>query len=853
MATRRRDFLKSVPAAAVAAAQTPLTGPSAARPGWPRRFTGKALAQIAMPLGGVAAGSISLGGRGQLRDWEIFNRPDKGNEPAYAFASVWAQAASAKPVAMVAEARYLPPFEGQNGLGANNAPGLPRLRGGTFSASYPIARIDFTERRLPVKLSLEAFTPIIPLAEDDSGYPATVLRYIATNPGTVPVEVAVAFSIENPIGRGDTRTNEPMTASGLKGLLMANSKLAEDDPLQGSFALATPFAGEVTMWRGWPRNRWWNSPMLFWDEFSAKGRMGTDPAKPGPVGVVCLRATVAPGATVELPFILSWRIPNRTPERCHWTAPKGAEKTLIGNWHCGKYSNAWNAASEFASRLPELERRTKAFVQAVAEATMPPELKDAASANLSTLATQTVFRTLDGEFHGFEGSNDKAGCCFGSCTHVWNYESTTAHVFPVLSRSMRRLAFTHTLDNNGGMRFRLMLPAGREQFGFAATDGQMGQIMKAYLDWKLRGDDAWLRAIWPQVKRALEFSWIAGGWDADRDGVTEGVQHNTYDVEFYGPNPQCGIYYLGALRASAEMAQAMGDASFARTCSDLLARGAAWTDANLFNGEYYIQKIRGVDRSSVAPGLMSAMGSDDTRNPEYQMGEGCLVDQLIGQYQADVCGLGDLLDKARIRKSLESIYRYNFRRDLSAHENVQRTFAVSDESGLLVCDYGKKPRPSIPFPYYAEVWTGFEYSVAAQMIWAGMVDQGVEIIRSARLRHDGEKRNPFDEPECGHHYARAMSAWSPMLAWNGFDYSAPKRLLKIHPKRLPRIGPFKGFWSTGTGWGDFVWTRNSLELRVIEGRLAVDQLVHGGETVNLDAPVVAQPGKPLVWRRPAQA
>ncbi len=853
MATRRRDFLKSMPVAAVSAAQTPGTGSTAPQLGWPRRFSGRALAQIAMPLGGVAAGSISLGGRGQLRDWEIFNRPDKGNAPAYSFASVWAKAGGAKPVAMVAEARYLPPFEGQNGLGANNAPGLPRLRGATFHASYPIARIDFTDRRMPVKLSLEAFTPIIPLAQDDSGYPATVLRYRASNPGATTVEVAVAFSIENPIGGGDGRVNQPMSSPGLKGLMMTNPKLPGTDPLHGSFVLSTPFEGEVTMWRGWPRNRWWNSPMLFWDEFSAKGRMGEEPAKPGPVGVVCLRATVPAGATVELPFILSWWFPNRTPERCRWSAPKGEEKTVIGNWHCGKYADAWSAAKEFAGRLPELERRGKTFVRAMAESTMPAELKDAASANLSTLATQTVFRTFDGEFHGFEGSNDKAGCCFGSCTHVWNYESTTAHVFPALSRSMRRMAFTHTLDEKGGMRFRLLLPAGKQLSGFAATDGQMGQIMKAYLDWKLCGDDAWLRGIWPQVKRALEFSWIEGGWDADRDGVTEGVQHNTYDVEFYGPNPQCGIYYLGALRASAEMAQAVGDSGFARTCRVLFDRGAAWTDANLFNGEYYIQQIRGVDRKAVAAGLLSSMGSEDTLNPEYQMGEGCLVDQLIGQYQADVCGLGNLLDKEKIRKSLASIYRYNFRRDLSAHENVQRTFAVSDESGLLVCDYGKKPRPKIPFPYYAEVWTGFEYSIAAQMIWAGMVDEGLEVVRSARLRHDGEKRNPFDEPECGHHYARAMSAWSPILAFTGFEYDAPKRRLKVHPKRVPRTGLFKGFWSTGTGWGEFVWTRSSTEVRVIEGCLAVDELIHGEEAVKLKSPHIIEPGKPLVWQRPAKA
>jgi len=139
------------------------------------------------------------------------------------------------------------------------------------------------------------------------------------------------------------------------------------------------------------------------------------------------------------------------------------------------------------------------------------------------------------------------------------------------------------------------------------------------------------------------------------------------------------------------------------------------------------------------------------------------------------------------------------------------------------------------------------------MIWAGMVDEGLEVVRSARLRHDGEKRNPFDEPECGHHYARAMSAWSPILAFTGFEYDAPKRRLKVHPKRVPRTGPFKGFWSTGTGWGEFVWTRSSTEVRVIEGCLAVDELIHGEEAVKLKSPHIIEPGKPLVWQRPAKA
>src|SRR4051812_65845 len=121
MSTRRRTFLQQV-ALASAAAQTETASPPRSLPAavpdipFPRVFTGRHLTAIAFPLGGVCAGSISLGGRGQLRDWEIFNRPDKGNSPSYAFPAIWAQAGSDKPVARVLESRIQPPYEGSSGL-----------------------------------------------------------------------------------------------------------------------------------------------------------------------------------------------------------------------------------------------------------------------------------------------------------------------------------------------------------------------------------------------------------------------------------------------------------------------------------------------------------------------------------------------------------------------------------------------------------------------------------------------------------------------------------------------------------------------------------------------------------------
>jgi uncharacterized protein (DUF608 family) len=835
----RRSFLKGLAGTpALAAAQTQVAT-NAASPAtaehirYPRTYTGRHLEMIAFPLGGVGTGSISLGGRGQLRDWEIFNRPDKGRSPRYAFASIWARRGTAKPVARVLEARLMPPYASTAGLGPNNAPGLSRLEGATFTGEFPLAHIDFTDTRLPVRVSLDAFSPFIPLDADASGHPAAVLRYRVRNPGTTPATVSIAFTVDNPVGSNASRTAElRREGSGLVGLFMTNPQMPPADPQRGSFALSLldPGDGKFTALTGWPAAKWWASPNLFWDDFTEDGQIGPEAAQRNTTGSLCLQREIAGGAEAVYTFLLTWHFPNRTPGWCGWTAPKGHENDVIGNHYCTRSSDAWAAAVATAHALPDLEKRTRAFAAAMRESTLPGAIRDAATSNLSTLVTQTSFRTADGEFHGFEGCNDHRGCCFGNCTHVWNYETSTQYLFPSLARSLRKAAFGYSQDDQGGMRFRQMLPDGIDRFGYAAADGQMGQIIKAYLDWRLCGDTEWLRGLWPRIKRALEFAWIPGGWDAQRTGVMDGVQHNTYDVEFYGPNPLGTIYYLGGLRAAEEMARVLGETATADEYRALRLKGQAFIDHNLFNNEYFVQQVRGIPRDSIAPATIGDMGAEHPEQPEFQLGEGCLADQLIGQYLADLAGLGPLVDSGHIRKTLESIRKYNYRAQLYDHDSVQRVYALNDEPALLVCDYGKVKRPKIPFPYYQEAWTGIEYLVAAQFIHAGMLREGLGTIEDVRRRFDGERRNPWDEPECGHHYARAMSAWSSVVAWSGFQYHADGKSVALLPKSTSQ--PFRSFWSSGLGWGVFTLAANRAEIEVREGMLPV-------RSVRLAKPVVS--------------
>lgn len=796
--------------------------------GFPRVHTGRQLARISRPLGGIGTGGIGLGGRGNLQDWEIFNRPDFGNALEYAFPSMWVGSAVQRPYSVVLERRFLPPYDLQmDGLGSANVAGLPRLAEARFLGSFPISRIEFQDHDCPVNVVLEAFSPFAPLDADAAGLPCAVLDYEVRNPGSAALEVVVAWSIANPVGRSSGRRNDPRSSPGMSGIFMTDPSLAADDPMQGSFVIAALPATSSSVqvlatWRG--GSIWHVGPQHFWfEEFAKTGNLGTAQEPSTPVGSVSIRQRIPARSTRSFRFLLTWHFPNRTHARCGWDALPGTEKSLLGNYYCTRFKNAWAVAEYVSDNLKDLEKRTRDFVGILKQSTIPNEVKDAASANLSTLVSNTSFRIADGSFQGFEGCDDRTGSGFGTCTHVWNYEVATQFLFPSLARSMRETSFGAATDAEGHMDFRHYLPPSNQRWGAAAADGQMGQIVKLYFDWMLLGDDDWLRRQWPAAKRALAFAWRPGGWDERRFGVMDGVQHNTYDIELYGPNPMCSTWYLAALRAMERMAEAMGDQDLAGDCRQMVERGSRWIDANLFNGEYYIQQIRGIPSDKIASGLRIGVGAKDTMRPQFQVGDGCLVDQLVGQYMATVSGLGDLLDPVHIRKTLGSIYRYNYKRSLMHHSSVQRVYALNDEAALVICDFTKGTRPEVPMPYYAEVMTGFEYSAAVLMLTYGMVDEGVECIRNIRRRYDGEKANPYNEAEAGRHYARAMASWAAVPMLSGFRYDARAHRMELAPRINARA--FQCFWSAPGAWGNFELTPLKLTLTTASGTISLKELM----------------------------
>jgi non-lysosomal glucosylceramidase len=859
----RRDFVKIIGlgTAGLKARPAPAGQPFRAAgtetdPDWPalREYDQDHLARIALPLGGIGTGTVALGGRGDLRDWELMNRPAKGFVPTSStvapFFALFAKTPDAALCRLIEGPIEAHEYEGSHGGPAPNEH-LPRFRHASFAAAYPFGRVTLSDPDVPLDVQIKAFNPLVPVDADASGIPIVAFTFSLRNRTTSRVEASVCATLPNFIGidgwetqrdwKGDTipigakkNRNALRRSGGLVGIFFSSEGVDPKSAAWGTMALATSAAGGVTARTSWVRDRWGSAVLDFWDDFAADGHLEERPVDESvdvPVASLAVPVEIAAGDAGEVTFLLAWHFPNRfswtrarPPGLSERSESKGpSDEDWIGNYYTTRYADAWDVVQRETPRLSDLHRRTARFVSTFLASALPNEIKEAALFNLSTLRSQTCFRTPDGRFFGWEGTGNRAGCCHGSCTHVWNYEQATAFLFGELAWSMREVEFGHATSDEGLMSFRVNLPIGRaQQYGKAAADGQLGCVMKMYRDWQLSGRDERLRALWPKVRKAIEFCWIPGGWDADRDGVMEGCQHNTMDVEYYGPNPQMGIWYLGALRAGEEMARAIGETDFAATCRSLFERGRDWIDAQLFNGEYYEHHVRAPKSAGdIAPSLIVGMGAKDVTNPEFQLAAGCLVDQLVGQFMAHVCGLGYLVRPEHARTTLRSILKYNRRDSLHAHFNNMRTFALDGEAALLMASF-PKGRPKNPFPYFGEVMTGFEYTAAVGMLYEGMIGEGLRCIRDVRARYDGRKRSPFDEAECGHHYARAMASWAALLALSGFHYSAPSKRVTFAAKAG------RHFWSSGYAWGDCeiaaVGKGFTVRLHVLEGKLDVGEL-----------------------------
>ncbi len=785
---------------------------------------------IIFPLGGIGTGCIGLAGNGELNDWEIFNRPRKNTRNGYSHFAIKATQ-NGKSIAKVLHGDTNENLmgsacasRGHYGYGfgpkGNSLAGFPHFKDLVFEGNFPMATLTFSDEDFPAVIRLKAFNPFIPHDDFNSSLPAAFFTWEIENITDEPVEFAIACTVCNP---SEDDVNKTVYENSMKGLFFGCAKKTDSEKDYADLCILTDNE-ETCIQEYWYRGGWQDSCTTYWKNFLNCDRMPertyTNLDVDGDHGTVVSYVSIEPHEKRALRFVIAWNVPIAYN---YWT-PSDKEPTWR-NYYATQFKDSFATAKYSLDNFDYFCSKTEQFADTIQSCTLPQSVKDAVSANLSVLKTPTTLRLEDGSFWGWEGCCETVGSCFGTCQHVWNYAYAMPFLFPKLERSIRETTVKYALQENGATLFRVDLPLKKsETFTGSCVDGQMGEVVKWYREWKLSGDSEWLRQNAESIFKMLEFAWSEENpyrWDANKDGVIEGLQHHTLDMELIGPNSWLQGFYLLALDCGAKIAEFIGDENRAKIYRDLYTKGKKWMNENLFNGKYFFHKIDLSDKS-----LLEAFGVEHYWNSEaneikYQIADGCEIDQMLADWHAALIGTESVFDSDKKKIALESLYRNNYKDSMRKVTNMWRNFSLNDERGTVICSYPDGVKvPAIPIPYCEETMTGFEYALAGLMIAEGYIDEGEQLISGIRDRYDGEKRNPWNEIECGSNYARSMASFALMPIYSGFSFDMTEKHIGFSPKN--KNGKY--IFSVGESWGTVEFCSNKYTLSVLGNPLKLGSI-----------------------------
>ncbi len=796
---------------------------------------------ISFPIGGIGSGCIGLSGNGELIDWEIFNRPNKNSRNGYTHFAIKAQTKS-KTITKVLHGdtnanligRQLGFLYSGFGFGPEGASmsGFPHFKNVEFDSFFPIANLKFQDDDFPADIKLLAFNPLIPHDEYNSGLPCAFFEWELQNTSNERIDYTLFFNVQNPAS-----ASKNLEIENSRGILFKCTDKNEDEIGYKELCAITD-ANDTAITEYWFRGDWMDPVTTYWKNITELERLPKrtylelredDSTRFHDHGTLAAYISLNTGEKARVRFVLSWNVPIQYN---YWSPYKNeAGKDITWkNYYATQFENAEASAKYAIANFDNLLLKTKDFADALKNSTLSKSVKDAVSANLSVLKSPTVLRLEDGSFWAWEGVNEKSGSCEGSCQHVWAYVYSLAFLFPRLERSLREITMKYALKESGETAFRVKLPIGREPGNFRpCLDGQMSEVIQCYREWKFSGDTDWLKAHANKIFSMLEFAWSYENkdkWDINCDGMLEGRQHHTLDMELFGPSSWLQGFYLLALDCGAKIAEALGEFDRAKKYRMIYENGKKRTNEELFNGEYFIQKIDLKNKKTIEEFDAQDYWNEESGEIKYQVADGCIIDQMLADYHAAIIGLPPIFDKDKKSKALESLYKYNYKPSMRDVTNMWRNFALNDESGTVICSYPKgKKVPFIPIPYSEECMTGFEYALAALMISSGKIAEGENMVRAIRDRYDGEKRNPWNEIECGNNYARSMASFSLLPIYSGFSFDMTKEYIGFKPLIA---GDSKFLFSIKDTYGTVEYNGKKLILRILGSPLKLQALGHSG-------------------------
>ncbi|MCF0175574.1 MAG: hypothetical protein HUJ94_01935 [Bacteroidales bacterium] len=809
-------------------------------------YSGENLNHVAFPIGGLGSGMFCLEGTGNISHMSPRHYPEVFHEPC-TFAAIHVKGLKNGTKVLEGNVPEWKKFgDNDTGLGKGGTTwGLPRFSDCEFSSRFPFATIKLHDDEMPVDVVLTAFNPFIPNDEDNSGLPVGVFEYQFTNTSDKAIETVFSFNTRNFMFRTHDALSEIVPMK--NGFVLRQEGTKAEPWINGEFAIFTD-NDEAVVNHTWFRGGWFDPLTMAWNDLTT-GELKSVSPKPGaPGATLFVPVALKAGESKTVKVFMAWY----NPDSMHRIGPDAVDDNDLGDryspdlykdtpntyrpWYATRFKNTQEVAKYWLDNYQTLRERTVKFTEAFYDSTLPAEVIEAVAANLTILKSTTVMRQHDGRMWNWEGSGDTWGSCHGSCTHVWNYAQAICHLFPRMERTLRETEFKVSQNKDGHQAFRTNIPIRPVHHDFhSASDGQLGGIMKVYRDWRISGDDAWIADLWPLIQKSMDY--CIRTWDPKEVGALEEPHHNTYDIEFWGPDGMCTSFYAGALNATIEMGTYLK--KDVKRYKALLAKCQDYMETKLFNGEYFYQQVRWKDLQATDPTsaqMFHAGYSDEAvvilekEGPKYQYGTGCISDGVLGCWMSLTAGLQEPISSEKVRSHLNSVYAYNLKHDLSDHANPQRpTYALGHDGGLLLCTWPRGGKPQLPFVYSDEVWTGIEYQVASHLIFEGEVEKGLDIVRTCRDRYDGRIRNPFNEYECGSWYARAMSSYGLLQALTGVRYDAVTKTLYIDSK----VGDFRSFLSTNSGYATVSLEGGKPSIKMIEGDIDVQNCIVSGKKAKL--------------------
>lgn len=748
---------------------------------------------IGMPVGGIGAGQLYLGGDGELWFWDIYGlnyyHGSLKGEESYEFPYNRSEA-NQKGVYNPEQgfAIRVKTKEGKWIEKTLNRDGFDDIE---FLGQYPIGEVTYKADDIPVDIKLEAFSPFVPLDVKKSMHPATILNYTIANTSNKPVEVALKGWLENTILH-DSRHKADQY--GLEGTRYNKIELLESGGARINYTATLDKGAEHI-----PDMVDYGSLSL--TGFGGRIQHSTDAvsadlhSQEALVSELAQGFTLAPGESQTATFILTWHF--NVSKKVHHTPYRMINKEHFlkksVNAYTKLYNNSADVSDHILANFRQLSAQTRLWRDTWYDSTLPYWFLDRTFLNTSILASTTSTIIDDFLFYGTEGNNQGGG----TVTHVWGYAKAMGRLFPQLEKSLREqvdyvpVSKGGSLKENGMIRYRWLADRIED-----AVDGQAGVILRTYVSHQMSKDNDFLTRVYPGVKTAMQG--LTAHNDADHDGILTGPQHNTLDGVWYGKVTWLSLHYTAALRATAEMARDMGDIEYADFCLTLANKGRAYIEENLFNGEYFIHE--GDPEHPESPGTYNGL--------EYS--------QLLGQSWAYHVGLGEILDPVKVKKALESMWRYNFTTDVGPFREkfkAGRWYAMPGESGLLACTWPNGGEDALDkghsrfAAYNNESQNGYEYAATSLMMWHDMPYQSLtHMWYMHNDRYHGAKRNPWCEVEWGGHYARSMASYGHFTAISGYEYHGPKGYLAFSPKI--NQNNFKSAFTTAQGWGTFSQIQN---------------------------------------------